>query len=662
MRSITLLAASALATLPATAAFSETLEETAAAFGARQSVLDVSLSPSGTKIVYLAPGSDSAEIVYVVDLAGDAQPKAVTAQRGQDSELAQCEWATDSRIICEARYISTVDGVLIGANRMFALDADGTNVLNLSSRDNLNALRVRQHGGKILALDLPDRPGRILMTREWVKEFSTATRLANTEEGLGVVEVDVANGRQRTVEGPSIGSVDFVADDKGQLRLRTRQPVDSRGYLSPGRLYSYREPGSSSWKALSDSRNAGSDEPTFFPVAVDASRNVAYGFVTLDGYDALSTVALDGSGRSEVVLARADVDVDALIRIGRQRRVVGASYATEKREIAYFDDELKRLADQFHQVLPGEPLVEVVGASADERQLLLIASSDVDPGMVYLFDKNTRELSELMPLRNQLAGREMGQMRPVAFPAADGTMIPGYLTLPPGMAEGTNLPAIVLPHGGPSARDEWGFDWLVQFFAARGYAVLQPNFRGSTGYGSAWFGRNGFQAWRTAIGDVNDAGRWLVAEGIADPAKLAIVGWSYGGYAALQSQVLDNALYKAVVAIAPVTDLERLREESRSYTNYTLVNRFVGQGPHIAEGSPARNAQTFTAPVLMFHGTLDQNVGVAQSRLMKSRLEEAGKPVRYIEYTGYDHYLDEGSVRAGMLTEIGRFLEASLAR
>ena len=137
MRSITLLAASALATLPATAAFSETLEETAAAFGARQSVLDVSLSPSGTKIVYLAPGSDSAEIVYVVDLAGDAQPKAVTAQRGQDSELAQCEWATDSRIICEARYISTVDGVLIGANRMFALDADGTNVLNLSSRDNL---------------------------------------------------------------------------------------------------------------------------------------------------------------------------------------------------------------------------------------------------------------------------------------------------------------------------------------------------------------------------------------------------------------------------------------------------------------------------------------------------------------------------------------------
>ena len=115
----------------------------------------------------------------------------------------------------------------------------------------------------------------------------------------------------------------------------------------------------------------------------------------------------------------------------------------------------------------------------------------------------------------------MGTMRPVRFPAADGTMIPGYLTLPPG-SDGKGLPAVVLPHGGPGSRDEWGFDWLVQFFTARGYAVLQPNYRGSAGYGDAWFGRNGFQAWEAAIGDVNDAGRWLVSEGIADPERLGI--------------------------------------------------------------------------------------------------------------------------------------------
>ncbi|RRB42952.1 alpha/beta hydrolase family protein, partial [Escherichia coli] len=105
--------------------------------------------------------------------------------------------------------------------------------------------------------------------------------------------------------------------------------------------------------------------------------------------------------------------------------------------------------------------------------------------------------------------------------AADGTQIPAYLTLPPG-STGKNLPTIVMPHGGPEARDEWNFDWLSQFFANRGYAVLQPHYRGSTGYGIAWFKENGFKSWRTAIGDVNDSGRWLIKQGIADPAKLAI--------------------------------------------------------------------------------------------------------------------------------------------
>src|SRR3546814_16872493 len=122
-----------------------------------------------------------------------------------------------------------------------------------------------------------------------------------------------------------------------------------------------------------------------------------------------------------------------------------------------------------------------------------------------------------------------------------------------------------MPHGGPASRDQWGFDWLTQFFVNRGYAVLQPNYRGSTGYGDDWFNDNAWHSWKTAIGDVNDAGRWLVKQGIADPAKLAIVGWSHGGYAALQSNVLDPALFHAVVAVAPVTDLGLLRAAHTGY-------------------------------------------------------------------------------------------------
>lgn len=650
--------AALLLLLPVVPAAAETIEDVARQFGARQSVLDADLSPSGKRLAYIAPGYGSTEQVYVVELDGDTVPRQVLAHGEPDSEITDCAWATDEQLVCEAYYIVDDAGLLLGATRRFAIGADGTNLVRLTARDRVDALGFQQHGGSIVALDVPEKPGRILMTREWVKEFSTGTRLANTDEGLGVEEVDVATGRRSKVEAPHHAHVGFIADDRGQLRIKIEQLFDANGYRVPERRYYYRDEDSRSWKLLT-TVNTTAREREFSPIAVDAGRNAAFGLIHRDGFDAVATMALDGSARTEVILARDDVDVDTLIRIGRQRRVVGVSYATERREIAYLDADLAKLAAQLQNALPGQPLIEVVGASADEDRLLIIASSDTDPGKLYLYDKETRRLEELLQLRKELAGRGMGTMKPVSFPAADGASIPGYLTLPPG-SDGKGLPAIVLPHGGPSSRDEWGFDWLVQFFAARGYAVLQPNFRGSSGYGSTWFGRNGFQAWRTAVGDVNEAGRWLVKQGIADPERLSIVGWSYGGYAALQSQVLDSGLYRAVVAIAPVTDLGRLRDDSRSYTNYRLVERFVGEGPHIDEGSPARHADAFSVPVLLFHGTLDQNVSVSQSRLMEDRLRQAGKPVKYVEYVERDHFIGDASARSNMLYEIDRFLEASL--
>ncbi|WP_336977500.1 alpha/beta hydrolase family protein [Altererythrobacter fulvus] len=632
----------------------ETLEETAAAFGAVPSVLNLSLSPGGNKLAYISSGGHSTETVNVVDFAAGGRPVQILNHADADSEISWCLWATDDRLVCRANFTTTFEGVLFTYSRLFALGDDGKNVIQLTSADSSKALGIQQDGGDVIALELAGKPGRILMTRDWVSEFSTGTRLSNTEDGLGVEEVDIYTGKRSKVEAPDAAIVDYTADETGKVRLKVRQPLDQDGYRRSEREYFYRGGDAGKWQSF---KRAGD----FYPVAVDATGNRAYGFVNQDGFDALAAVTLDGTATSEVLLARADADVDELIRIGRRQRVVGAAYATEKRQIAYLDPELKKLAADFQRALPGKPLINIVDASADESKLVLVASSDTDPGMTYFYDKNSRELGELLPLRRELAGRQMGEMKPVNFTAADGTTIPGYLTLPPGSG-GKNLASIVLPHGGPNARDEWGFDWLVQFFVARGYAVLQPNFRGSAGYGDAWFGRNGFQSWRTAIGDVNDAGRWLVSQGIADPARLGIVGWSYGGYAALQSQVLDNTLYKAVVAIAPVTDLELLREESRNYTSFHLVSRFLGDGPHISEGSPARNAAAFASPVLMFHGTLDQNTGVTQSRRMKDRLEEKGKWVKLVEYDGRDHFMDDAWSRTNMLVDIGKFLTDTLGQ
>jgi dipeptidyl aminopeptidase/acylaminoacyl peptidase len=219
----------------------------------------------------------------------------------------------------------------------------------------------------------------------------------------------------------------------------------------------------------------------------------------------------------------------------------------------------------------------------------------------------------------------------------------------------------VMPHGGPGARDAGGFNWLAQFFAHQGYVVLQPNFRGSAGYGDAWFEQNGFQSWKIAIGDVLDAGRWLVTQGIADPSKLAIVGWSYGGYAALQSSVVDPKLFKAVIAIAPVTDLTALKEERRHWSDFELVERMIGDGPQVREGSPLQNVSHLEAPVLLFHGTFDRNVSYRESKDMSSACSAAHARCELVTFDELDHQLDDSAARTQLLRKSDYFLKQSLA-
>ncbi|WP_255586921.1 alpha/beta hydrolase family protein [Hephaestia mangrovi] len=476
---------------------------------------------------------------------------------------------------------------------------------------------------------------------------------------MGVTRIDVTSLKQSVIEQPESQAAGYITDGHGTVRIKADVPKVSSGYDGNAVDYFYRKPGDRTWLPLSHVTSDGVKQTGFTPLAVDRDLDVAYGFDAHDGRIAVYKVALDGSMKKELVYARPDVDVAGLVKVGRQQRVVGVSYVTDKRHTAFFDPELKALQAALAKALPNDPLVTFVDASADENRLLLFAGSDVDPGSYYLFDKRTHQLNPLLSERAGLDNVQLAPVEAITFHAADGTSIPAYLTLPPGSAK-KGLPAIVMPHGGPGDRDEWGFDWLAQFFAHRGYAVLQPNFRGSTGYGDAWFQDNGFRSWRTAIGDIDDGGRWLVGQGIADPAKLAIVGWSYGGYAALQSAVINPDLFKAVVAIAPVTDLQTLKSESLHFTNYKNVAAMIGDGPDLAAASPAQNADRFKAPVLLFHGDIDQNVGIGESELMADRLKDAGKPVRLVTFDGLDHQLDDSDARAQMLETADAFLRSSM--
>ncbi len=655
MRSIALLAPLLLA-LPAHAQSAD-----AQHFGARPAVQSASISPDGSRIAIVAPVEGSGSVVLVGPTDASSPLTPVLSSSGKPDRLTGCQWSTGTRLLCTVFIIQEHDGAMLGFSRMVALNADGSQLKQLSARATDTALGTAVFGGDVLDL-LPDDAGSaVLMERNFVPETTTGHIIAQTREGLGVERVDTVTLKRTTIEPGKPTATEYLTDGHGAVRIMGARGVTGNGFETSSVTYSYRTPGSRDWQPLSSVTTDGQGNVIqgFVPEAIDRDLNAVYGFDREGDRRGLYRISLDGSLKRELVLKRDDVDISGLIQLGRQQRVIGATYTTEKSYAELFDPKLKALRASLAHAIPGLPQVDIVDASADETKLVLFAASDVDPGRYYLLDRTTKHMAEIMPERPQLAATQLATVQSIRYPAADGTMIPAYLTLPAG-SDGKGLPAIVMPHGGPSSRDVWGFDWFAQFFAARGFAVLQPNYRGSIGYGEAWFQKNGFQSWRTAVGDINDGGHWLVSQGIAAPGKLAIVGWSYGGYAALQSSVLDPDLFKAIVAIAPVTDLETYREEHRDFTDYQLRDSFVGRGPHLTEGSPAQNAGRIRAPVLLFHGDKDLNVAIGESRLMASRLKGAGGKVELIEFNGLDHQLDDNQARTQMLDKSDGFLRAAL--
>lgn len=636
----------------ANAAMAAQEPDDAARFGAQEAAYSMALSADGKRLAVVAADADTGTVAVVTDFATGRIAVAGTAD-GKPMNLRFCDWSGMDRLVCQMTGITTTgNAVRIPAQRMLAVDAAGGNVVMLGQQGS-QQVRLRQYDGDVVDW-LNGLDGTVLMSRFIVPERGLAA--ARSKQGLGVYRMDTRTGKAVEVEDPDEDAVRYLSDGLGAIRIKSVAEKSSQGRLRAVNRHYYRKAGSREWLPL----GVDTEDRRMVPVAVDPTVNAAYVMQRLDGRLALYRITLDETLKSELVHASRQVDVGGVVRLGRKGRVIGVTYVTDRRNVVYFDPDYQSIARGLKAALPDLPLVYFVSASADERVLLVRAGSDSDPGHYYLFDRDSKSLREVMLSRPPLKGMQLSQVKVVEYPAADGMRIPAYLTLPPGVTDAKGLPAIVMPHGGPEARDEWGFDWLAQYYAQRGFAVLQPNFRGSAGYGDAWFAQNGFQGWKQSIGDVCDGGRWLVKQGIADPAHLAAVGWSYGGYAVLQANVLDADLFKAVIAIAPVTDLALLKTSAFNFTNYDIVSDFIGSGPHVREGSPAQQAGKFKAPVLMFHGREDVNVDLQQSQKMDKALNAAGKSSELVMYPGLDHGLRSSTVRADMLRKSDAFLRQHL--
>jgi dipeptidyl aminopeptidase/acylaminoacyl peptidase len=316
--------------------------------------------------------------------------------------------------------------------------------------------------------------------------------------------------------------------------------------------------------------------------------------------------------------------------------LVGTAYEDERVRL-YFRDKGWEADYKFLQgKFPGKDL-SLDSSTADDRVVLITAKSDTDPGERYIFDRSTKKLALQYKVRERIPREHMASVKAVRYPSSDGLEIPSFLTLPRGVAA-KNLPAIVLPHGGPWARDSWGFSNLAQFMANRGYAVLQPNFRGSTGYGKKFLNAGNKQWGDKMQDDVTWGVKYLVAQGIADPKRTGIMGGSYGGYATLAGVAFTPDVYGAAVAIVAPSNLITLLDSIPPYweAGRIIFHERMGN-PKTADGkaqlmrqSPLNSAAKIKTPLLVVQGANDPRVKKAESEQIVIALRDRGFPVEYI--------------------------------
>lgn len=375
-------------------------------------------------------------------------------------------------------------------------------------------------------------------------------------------------------------------------------------------------------------------------------------------------VSVDGT-ISDPLDPQAKLDRDPLFH-PVTRRLAGFKYYDDWQRDDYFDPLLKKLAEALPQVLNPGDRARIVDLAEDPRKMIVYVENAQNAGNYVFIDFTSGGGSIVATNYHNLPTEWITQKQPIDYKAADGLDIHAYLTLPPDMAlngrPAKNLPLIVLPHGGPWARDFVDFDWQTQVLASRGYAVLQPNFRGSGGNGRAFMDAGNGEMGRKMQTDLSDGVRYLVKQGRVDARRVAILGASYGGYAALAGATIDTGVYNCAVSIAGVSDpnafVDYLLESTNNIDTPAVVHwrQVLGDKSGWNDIAPVRQAGKATCPVLLIHGTDDTVVPISQSQHMQSALQAAGKTVNLITYNGQDHWETVGSARIDMMTSALDFL------
>lgn len=603
------------------------------AYAANTAISSVNISPNGQRLAMLASVEGGERRAIITEIGGGGSTVLSLSDEVGVAPIG-LNWLSDDYLLVDfvERRRPPGGGPIRNIQRRYIMRSDGGHSYQLPP-----TARVVRY--------MPEDPGHVLMSIPVVRddrESIMASRGAadGMSAALGLFRHNLArNSRNRVAVGESTTASILVDDAYNPV---IRYDFDSRArrieiFIQQGGWRSvYREDYEEERYGRANRNRriftpAGTpsglvgDGPAYYTSGYDSDRNMTYGY-TFDPVTGEQTpLDIDTGG----------ADFGGYMTDWRTGDVIGAFWDADVRTYHYFDSPWRELQEQLEGAFPGSR-VAMSGWDVSGNRIVVSRQLGGSSGAYYLFDRSAGSVTLIGRMRPGIPDDWVGDVIPVEYQARDGLTIPAYVTLPPNR-ELEDLPLVVMPHGGPQARDYYGFDEWAQLLASRGYVVIQPQFRGSDGYGRDFVIRGHGEWGRAMQNDVSDSIGYLASQGIVDPDRVCIFGWSYGGYAALAGATLTPELYRCAIAGAPVADVTAMMEWAEDTNGSATVDywtEYVGdwrrQREQMIAISPTDQVANVQAPIFLVHGTEDTIVPIEQAELMAAALDRAGKPYEYL--------------------------------
>lgn len=615
-------------------------------------ISQVRLSPNGKNLAFLVALKDG-RVKLATMPTNSNDPKIVASVDGAD--IGSFHWVTSERLVFSTADYQSGAGDQQTGPGLYAINRDGSGLRLLVTRtatmmSSTTSLRVLQWNHQFHSV-VPSEAGAEI----YVSEFKFNSK--REVDAVNLLRLDTVTGKSTTVDRPG-KTQQWVTDQKGEPRAVTTLDDGTMSVF-------YKDPSTQQWRKL-DSFDV--FDPKFKPE----------GFGSNGTFYVSAHAGKDKAALYEYDLAKNQIRPEPLVSLKQYdftgefiegaKGILGVRYETDAPNTYWFDARYRTIQQEVDKVLP-TTVNAISGTLTDEAKTVVVRSaSDVQPAKYYLYDTAAKTFSIVGESQPQIDPKKMAQKDMIRYGARDGLEIPAYLTLPNGVAP-KNLPLVVLVHGGPYVRGgSWMWDPGVQFLASRGYAVLEPEFRGSTGFGDKHF-RAGWKQWGLKMqDDIADGAKWAVEKGIADGKRICIAGASYGGYATLMGLVNDPGLYQCGVNWVGVTDINLMYTVNwsdssdiwKTYGMPRLVGDPVVDAQQLKATSPLEQAAKITKPLLLAYGGSDLRVPIVHGTKFRDAVKKTNPDVEWVEYKEEGHGWTLVKNRMDFWTKVETFLNRNI--